>query len=76
MTKLRKEIEDYYLNTPTFLGSNKRPLDFTIKTKNKMIYFSKYNWTKDCYKPSFQRFYNGKMWSFSIYKYGVTFDFR
>lgn len=40
------------------------------------IYFSKYNWTSDCYKPSFRKSWNGKIWTFSVYKYGVTIDFR
>ena len=40
------------------------------------INFNKYNWTKDCYKPSCNRFYGWKIINFSFYKYGVTFDFR
>lgn len=40
------------------------------------IYFTKYDWTPACYKPSFNRMWSGKLWNFSVYKYGVTLDFR
>lgn len=40
------------------------------------ITFSKYNWTSDCYRPSFKKYWSGKIWTFSIYKYGIELDFR
>lgn len=40
------------------------------------IRFNKYDWSPSCYRPSFNKFWNGKLWDFSIYKYGVTLDFR
>ena len=47
-----------------------------IKFRLPKVTFAKYNWLKDCYYPSLLKFYNGKMWTFSAYKIGVTFDFR
>lgn len=41
------------------------------------IRIDKMNWSKSCYKPHFDtRYFSGKMWIFSIYKYSITFDFR
>lgn len=40
------------------------------------IHFSKYNWTNQCYKPRIGKYFSGKMIIFTIYKFGITFDFR
>ena len=40
------------------------------------VTFNKYNWSRSCYKPSFNKYWSGKIWNFSIYKYGITLDFR
>jgi hypothetical protein len=40
------------------------------------ITFSKYNWSRSCYRPTFNKYWSGKIWNFSIYKYGVSIDFR
>jgi hypothetical protein len=38
------------------------------------IRIEKYNWTKDCYRPAVDWFYCKRMWTFSMYKYGVVID--
>lgn len=40
------------------------------------ITFNKNNWSKSCYKPSFSKYWGGKIWIFSIYKYSISLDFR
>ena len=40
------------------------------------INFFKYNWTASCYKPRFKKYWSGKIWNFSVYKYGISLDFR
>ena len=40
------------------------------------ITFSKYNWSRSCYRPTFNKYWSGKIWNFSIYKYGISIDFR
>ena len=40
------------------------------------ITLNKMNWSKACYKPSFRRYWSGKIWNFSIYKYSLSLDFR
>jgi len=47
-----------------------------MEIKLPKITFSKMNWTKDCYKPSFSKYWSGKIWNFSIYKYSMSMDFR
>ena len=34
------------------------------------------NWSKSCYKPSFNKYWSGKIWNFSFYKYSISIDFR
>lgn len=48
----------------------------TIKMKFPKVTFSKYDWSRSCYYPSFRKYWSGKIWSFSIYKYGIMLDFR
>jgi len=40
------------------------------------ISFNKYNWSSNCYRPSFMKRWGGKIWDLSVYKYGITIDFR
>lgn len=40
------------------------------------ITLNKINWSKTCYKPSFSKYWSGKIWNFSIYKYSISLDFR
>jgi len=47
-----------------------------MKIKLPKITFSKMNWTRDCYKPSFSKYWSEKIWNFSIYKFSISIDFR
>jgi hypothetical protein len=40
------------------------------------ITFNKYNWARRCYRPMVGKYWSGKIWIFSAYKYGITIDFR
>lgn len=36
----------------------------------------RYQWQKEIYSPKLTKYYGGKMYIFSFYKFGIIFDFR
>ena len=66
----------YHLILLVKINYNISLTNFWRKELKMRIYFSKYDWGKSCYKPRFQKYWGSKLWCFSIYKFGITLDFR